>query len=133
MPWSTPWRRCSPRTGSRAVDPSLTVGQVADVDLIQSIAFAPDAELLPLPKNEIHGHPVEPGAECRVAPERAEFGPYADEYVLSDLVGQLGFQHSGNERMNPRYVPAVQALERPGIRTLCHCDPVGLVGQPRFG
>ncbi len=29
---------------ARLVDPSLTVGQVADVDLIQSIAFSPDAE-----------------------------------------------------------------------------------------
>src|SRR5689334_16317202 len=58
---------------------------------------------------------MEPGAERRIASERAEFLPRAHEHVLRHFVGLVASEHPPHKVVDPGDVQAVEALEGGGI------------------
>src|SRR5436853_574694 len=60
---------------------------------------------------------VQPGPERRLAAERAELAPGADEHILRDVVSHVGIDHPARQAVDPRHVEAVQPLERAPVAT----------------
>ncbi len=76
--------------------------------------------------DDVHGHPVQPGGQRRLAAEAAELLPGPDEDVLGQLFGVGGAGHTTGEGEDARHVDAIEALEGRRVARDRACDIVGL-------
>jgi len=74
---------------------------------------------------------MEPGPERRLAPKRPEPAPGAQEDVLGQVVGLTWAGHAPDQRVNPRNVRAIEALERGLVAPLRRGHGPGFVARPR--
>ena len=61
--------------------------------------------------DHVHGEPVEPGRERRLASKQRELLPRPDEHVLRQFFGCVGTGHPPREIENPRHMRLVYPLE----------------------
>src|SRR3989338_6632666 len=64
----------------------------------------------PPPQTPAPPQPVHPGPEGRLAAERAQLFPGADEYVLGHLVGRIRVDHATRQAVNAGHVVPVEAF-----------------------
>ena len=86
---------CLVRTRRRQVEHRLAIGQ----EPLARRAERPE----PL-DDHVHGQPVQPGRERRLAAKQRELLPRPDEDVLRQLVGCVGAGHPPREVENARHV-----------------------------
>ena len=99
-------------------------GHSIEQSLVVVVALARDAQGLAPAQHQIDRHPVQPGAEARLAGKGVELLPDPDKDLLHRIVRLRRIEQPSREAVHPRHVPFIEPLEGGVIARGCKGDIV---------